>query len=321
MKIIGHQKIIDYLVKSVHRKKLAQSYLFCGPAQVGKKMVAKYFAATILCEQEENPCLQCDSCLRVAQDEHPDIYYVQPEENKEIIGINQIRSMKNAAIFSPFSGSAKIVIIEKADNLSKAAANSLLKILEDPPDRVFIILLAQGLANLPSTIYSRCQVLRLKPPHSSEIISFLQEEFNFDQEKAEKITSLSWGLPGRAINLVKNKELGLKKQEELISKFLFFLTERDNLENKIKLSDLILKSESQESLFVLLQVVRDFYLIKAGLNSATALKEEQKKKLAQMYSFLELRLFAQEIMRVRNQLTAPLNKKLLIENLFFNNFT
>jgi DNA polymerase-3 subunit delta' len=228
--------------------------------------------------------------------------------------------VKNIVIFSPFSGSAKIVIIEEADNLSKAAANSLLKILEDPPAHVFLILLAQGLANLPSTIYSRCQILRFKTPHFSEIISFLQEEFNLSQEKAQKITRLSWGLPGRAINLAKNKELGLKEQEELISKFLFFLRERDNLEDKIKLSDLILKSESRESLFVLLQVIRDFYLIKAGVSSAIILKGEQKKKLAQMYSFLELRLFAQEIMRVRNQLTAPLNKKLLVENLFFSNF-
>jgi DNA polymerase-3 subunit delta' len=297
MKIIGHQKIIDYLIKAARHEKLAQSYLFCGPAQVGKRLVAKYFAATILCEQGEAPCFRCDSCLRVAQEEHPDIYYVRPEENKEIISIDQIRAVKNIVIFSPFSGSAKIVIIEEADNLSKAAANSLLKILEDPPAHVFLILLAQGLANLPSTIYSRCQILRFKTPHFSEIISFLQEEFNLSQEKAQKITRLSWGLPGRAINLAKNKELGLKEQEELIS-----------------------KSESRESLFVLLQVIRDFYLIKAGVSSAIILKGEQKKKLAQMYSFLELRLFAQEIMRVRNQLTAPLNKKLLVENLFFSNF-
>lgn len=319
MKIIGHQKNIDYLTKAIRQKKMAQSYLFYGSAQIGKKLIAKYFAATLLCEQKKGPCFQCDSCSRIIQDEHPDIYYLRPEENKEIISISQIREMKNAVFFTPFSGSAKIVIIEKADNLNKAAANSLLKLLEDPPPRVFVILLVQGLSNLPSTIYSRCQVLRFQVPRFSEIISFLQEELNFSSEKARKIVSLSWGLPGRAINLAKSKDLGLQKREELISKFLLFLRERDNLEDKIKLSELILKAESRESLFVLLQVIRDLYLIKAGANPVV-ISKEKKEELTQEYSFLELYLFAQEIMRVRNQLMAPLNKKLLVENLFFNNF-
>ena len=319
MNIVGSQRIIEFLKNSIKNKRLCQSYLFCGPEYVGKKMIAIHFAASLLCDSQNFPCLECESCRQVFQGKHPDVYYVGKIEDKEI-GIDQIRKIKGIVNLTPLSGSSKIVIIEEADSLTISAANSLLKLLEDTPPNVFIILLARGFGNLPATLRSRCQVLRFLPPSSEELSCFLKKEFDLSLIDAQKISNLSLNLPRLAIKLAENKEEGFKNRENLMEKFIFFLSERNNLENKFKLANLILKSETKQTLFFLLQFIRDLVLIKLKLSPSSTLERKKLLDLSEKYSKTELYLFMNQILRTQSWIDRHANKKLSIENLVINDF-
>jgi len=319
MNIVGHQKIIEFLKNSIRNKRICQSYLFCGPEYVGKKITAMYFAASLLCDSQNFPCEQCDSCRQVFQGKHPDVYYVDKIDDKDI-SIDQIRKIKSIVNLAPFSGSYKIVIIENADSLTVSATNSLLKLLEDTPSHVIIILLARGFGNLSATIRSRCQILRFLPPSSKELSCFLKKEFNLSLIDAQKISNLSLNLPGLAIKLAHNKEEGFRSREDLMEKFIFFLSERNNLENKFKLANLILKVNTKQTLFFLLQFVRDLALVKLKLTPSSTLGEKKLLNLSEKYSQMELYFFMNQILRTQSWLDRYANKKLSIENLVINDF-
>jgi len=319
MNIVGHQKIIKFLKNSIRNKRLCQSYLFCGPEHIGKETTAIYFAASLLCNSQNFPCEQCESCRQVFQGKHPDVYYVGKINDKEI-SIDQIRKVKRVSNLAPLSGSSKIVIIEEADSLTIPAANSLLKLLEDTPPNVFIILLARGFGNLPVTLRSRCQILRFLPPSSGELSCFLKKEFNLSLIDAQKISNLSLNLPGLAIKLAQKKEEGFKNRGDLMEKFIFFLSERDNLENKFQLANLILKFDTKQTLFFLLQFIRDLTLVKLKLNPSITLEKRKLLDLSEKYSQIELYLFMDQILRTQSWLDRHANKRLSIENLIINNF-
>ena len=319
MNIIGHQKIIEFLKNSIKNKRIAQSYLFCGPEYVGKKTTAIHCAASLLCDSQNIPCEQCESCLQVFQGKHPDVYCVGKIEDKDI-SIDQIRKIKRIVNLAPLSGSSKIVIIEEADSLTISASNSLLKLLEDTPPNVFIILLVRGFGNLPTTIRSRCQILRFLPLSPKELSCFLKKEFDLSLVDAQKISNLSLNLPRLAIKLAQNKGEGFKNREDLMEKFIFFLSERNNLENKFKLANLILKSETKQTLFFLLQFIRDLTLIKLKLSPSSTLEKNKLLDLSKKYSQNELYLFMNQILRTQAWLDKYANKKLSIENLVINDF-
>ena len=319
MNIVGHQKIIEFLKNSIKNKRLAQSYLFCGPEYVGKKTTAIYFAASLLCDSQNFPCEQCESCHQVFQGKHPDVYCVGKIDDKDI-SIDQVRKVKGIINLAPLFGSSKIVIIEEADSLTISAANSLLKLLEDTPPHVFIILLARGFGNLPATLRSRCQILRFLPPSSKELSCFLKKEFDLSLVDAQKISNLSLNLPRLAIKLAENKEEAFKSREDLMEKFIFFLSERNNLENKFKLASLILKLKTKQTLFFLLQFIRDLTLVKLHLTPSSTLEKKKLLDLSEKYSQMELYLFMNQILRTQSWLDRYANKKLSIENLVINDF-
>ena len=298
---------------------MCQSYLFCGPEHIGKKTTAIYFAASLLCNSQDFPCEQCESCRQVFQGKHPDVCCVSKIDDKEI-SVDQVRKVKRATNLAPFSGSSKIVIIEEADSLTISAANSLLKLLEDAPPNVFMILLARGFGSLPVTLRSRCQILRFLPPSLEELSCFLKKEFNLSLIDAQKISNLSLNLPGLAIELAQNKEEGFKNREDLMEKFIFFLSERDNLENKFQLANLILKFDTKQTLFFLLQFIRDLILIKLKLNPSIALEKKKLLDLSEKYSKTELYFFTNQILRTQSWLSRHINKRLLIENLVMSDF-
>ena len=319
MNIVGHQKIIEFLKNSIKNKRLAQSYLFCGSEHIGKKTTAIYFAASLLCDVKDFPCQECESCCHVFKGRHPDIYSVGKIDDKDI-SIDQIRKVKGIVSLAPLSGSSKVVIIEDADSLTISAANSLLKLLEDTPPHVFIILLVRGFSNLPTTVRSRCQILRFLPPSIEELSRFLKEKFSLSLIEAQKISNLSLNLPGLAIKLAEDKEKGFRDYENLTEKFIFFLSERNNLENKFKLADLILKFDIKQTLFFLLQFIRDLALVKLGLNPSSTLEKNKLLNLSKKYSQTELYLFMNQILKTQIWLNKYANKKLSIENLILNDF-
>ena len=106
----------------------------------------------------------------------------------------------------------------------------------------------------------------------------------------------------------------------MTEKFIFFLLERNNLENKFKLADLILKLDIKQTLFFLLQFVRDLALVKLELNPSNSLEKDKLLNLSKKYSQTELYLFMNQILKTQIWLNKYANKKLSIENLMLNDF-
>ena len=139
--------------------RVSHAYLFTGSEGLGKTAAAMDFSQALLCEApvDGGPCGWCRSCRQVMHGNHPDYHWVGPSGAS--IKIQQMREVRRTVGFRPYQGGRRVVIIEQADKMTKEAANSLLKTLEEPPPETHFILLTDRVQNLPPTIVSRCQCI------------------------------------------------------------------------------------------------------------------------------------------------------------------
>lgn len=182
--IEGNEGIISRLEDRVANGRLSHAYIFEAPAAFDKTGFAKSFIKGILCPdgRGEN-CGRCSSCIKVDHDGHEDIIYIDIPEDRQHIVADQIKELQLRLSVKPF-GSRNIVVIRNADYMVDAAANKLLKTLEEPPGDTIIILLSENMEELLPTIRSRCVKFSLD-------MSLNNEVKGKDAEKAEKIAELS----------------------------------------------------------------------------------------------------------------------------------
>lgn len=209
--IIGHKKAIDYLKAYSARKNLAHAYLFYGSESIGKSLVARAFAATLLCQS--HGCGQCPCCLKVLTDKYPDVYFIEPEGN--FIVIEQIHELQRQVVLKPFEASGKAFLINDAETMTLEAANSFLKTLEEPPRDVYFILVTANMDSLLPTIVSRCQKVSFTPLSTKTVREALISNFSLSREEAEFLARFSEGIIGRAIKMI-NTDYG-RRRDEMIS--------------------------------------------------------------------------------------------------------
>lgn len=152
-KILGHEKQITRLKALANQKPSSCSWLFCGPSGVGKKQLALALTQGLFCPN--GGCGTCSSCLKIQSGNHPDVSVVVPQGAS--IKIDQIRSTIKFMSLKSFEGKGKVVIIDEAHLITTQGANSLLKVLEEPPENSYFILITSQRGALLSTIQSRCQ--------------------------------------------------------------------------------------------------------------------------------------------------------------------
>jgi len=143
-------------------KRLPHALLLKGPAGMGKLRFAENFAQLLLCAapNKQVACGGCHACHLFTQKTHPDFYLIQAELTSKVIKIEQIRMVCSDILQT---ARQKIVIIELAEALHAAAANAMLKTLEEPSGNTLIILISQQVAKVPITLRSRCQTITFKP--------------------------------------------------------------------------------------------------------------------------------------------------------------
>ena len=162
-------------------------------------------------------CGQCASCRALRQGVHGDFCVIRRPDGKVAIGIDQIRQATQALQQTPLYGSIKVVLIEAADQMTLSAANSLLKILEEPPGNAFLLLATAAMWQLPPTVRSRCQRLSLAPPTVEQAQHWLQAEGGMDAEAAIQGLRLC---DGKAISaLMLEKEGALLTRQALVQSF------------------------------------------------------------------------------------------------------
>lgn len=318
MDIIGHQKNIYFLERSIANKQLAHAYLFYGPKGVGRATVAEYFISRLFCQNKKGPCGQCPACQQVSKRIHPDVFWIQDSLKKEKISIEQARQAQTFLFSTPIAAPYKIVIIKEVENFTLPAANSFLKILEEPPDKSIIILIGRSFNNIIPTLRSRCQVLRFNFPLRREIIDYLKDKCFLSQTESLTILNFALGQPGRAIKFAQDTEK-IEQRKKITKQMLSFLN--IDADNKFRLADLIVNSEisQKQALENLLIVVRDILLAKLNLNPINQEFFKQLKSLSLRYSFKKITDLIEGIYQIEFLLAANVNPRLAIEAILINN--
>ncbi len=203
-KTVGHDKAIRTLNRSITAERLAHSYLITGPSKIGKTTLALDIARAANCTSDNRPCGTCRQCQRITPGLHPDVRTIGLEAARSgrlrtQISIEQVREIQRDASLLPYEGRSRVFIFENGEKLSGEAANSLLKTLEEPPDRVIIIIVASDANAVLPTILSRCRRIDLRTAPPGIIADYLVEEKSLSRERAEEISGLSGGRIGWAI--------------------------------------------------------------------------------------------------------------------------
>ncbi len=220
--IVGHEHAIDLLRRTLIAQQVRHAYLLTGPEHIGKSLLARRFAQTLLCtggpdphQAPANPCNTCLSCRKVMHDNHPDLHIIAREPGKQFILIEQVRMLQSDAARKTLEGRRNIFILQDAHEMNPQAANCLLKTLEEPEQDVVLLLTAPDPGLLLPTILSRVQQVSLHLLTTSQIKNALVEQWETDPEEATLIAALAAGRMGWAISAVEDDDVLAERKLQL----------------------------------------------------------------------------------------------------------
>lgn len=221
--VIGHGRALRVLGRALSAGRASHAYLITGPAHVGKMTVARDLAMRLTCPGDD-PAGEHGQRGKVMRGVHPDVAVVPVDADgslhedgraRTMVTIEQVRRVSRDAALQPFEGDRKVFIFEDADRLTEEASNALLKTLEEPPERVAIVLLASGEGAVLPTIASRCQLLRLRPVPWPDLSEELVARFGLGADGALELARTCGGRPGLAIRMATDEEFRTGIEEAL----------------------------------------------------------------------------------------------------------
>ncbi len=206
--VVGQEAITATLRKAIEQDRVHHGYLFCGTRGVGKTSMARILAKSLNCLESDGPtakpCCKCDSCVNIARGEDVDVVEIDAASNT---GVDNIRELRNNAIYRPARSRFKIYIIDEVHMLSKGAFNALLKTLEEPPGHVKFIFATTEANKVPATILSRVQRFDFKaivPAKIAAQLDFICKEENVksDEPALKRLARLANGSMRDALSLL-----------------------------------------------------------------------------------------------------------------------
>lgn len=176
-------QLIQRFQQIIAHKTLSHAYLFFGPVGSGEEQFAQWLAMRLLCPhvQKGMPCGQCRVCQQIMAGDHPDVLTLQPQG--QMIKVDDIRWLKREASKSGMESQYRIFIIKDADQMNTSAANSLLKVLEEPVNNVLILLITHAKEKILPTIISRVQTVLFKPIAMQSLLTELQKQIPLTKTK------------------------------------------------------------------------------------------------------------------------------------------
>lgn len=260
-RIVGQDDIIQRLKQSVQENKVASSYLFYGPAGVGKLTTAFELAKAVNCYnlQKGDSCDECSSCRKINHFTHPDVTYIFPIPNFELdeekggfkkqvdeeqvsayinrrkqkpylpfyfnksteIRIDYIRMLQKRIIYRPQEGNYRVLIFENADQMNQSSANAFLKTLEEPPEYVILILTTTKVNSLLPTIISRCQKVHFNSVSIQDVEKLLVEQYHHRDDEAKIYARICNGNVENAIRMAEEEQVKIREQSLEILNYVY----------------------------------------------------------------------------------------------------
>jgi len=332
--IIGQEHVVQTLSNAISSGMVSHAYLFSGPRGSGKTTLARLLAKAVNCRNRQanqfEPCDKCPSCLEIKEGRSLDLIEIDAASHR---GIDEIRELRDGIKFAPAKEKYKVFIVDESHQLTREAANALLKTLEEPPSHAIFILATTEIHKMIPTIISRCQKFDFRKLTLLEIIKRLEivcrkEKAKIDRAALEIIALNSAGSIRDAEGLLDQAltfagtlgREGMIKVDEikdllgladtiLISKFVDFILEKDRQKAINFLQEIFNKGyDPQEFAKALVGYLRQSLLLKIGLNLMNPVivgltQEEQIKMQNQIKE-----LSSSEIQRALNVFLEAENK-------------
>jgi DNA polymerase III subunit delta' len=215
--LVGQDDVVDQLQQAVeaargeHVHGFTHAWLFTGPPGSGRSVAARAFAAALQCP--DGGCGECHACQTVRAGSHPDVDVVTPAGLS--IGVAEAREIVLRSSMAPGRGGWQVVLLEDADRLTEAAANALLKAIEEPPPRGVFLLCVPSADDLPPTIRSRCRLVRLRTPSATAVAAQLVARDGVDPAIAAFAARAAQGHVGRARRLATDEDARMQRRDAL----------------------------------------------------------------------------------------------------------
>lgn len=299
--IYSHTKALESIQRDFKDNKLQHTSLVAGPPEIGKFTVLKKLAQVIHCE--EGGCFKCNTCRLIDEESHIDTFIFKTEGNE--LGIKDFRTLQKYLNLSP-QNKYKVVIIQDVERLSIPLQNSMLKILEEPPEYVIFLLSTSNLDNLLDTIVSRARIYKMGLASDIEVKEYLDKEFNdLSLDKKLQIQFFAAGKIGKANSLAVNSDMFNRfnewkaKIEEADTNSAEFFA--------LKLAEEINEYEKPE-ITEFLELLISYYRQKMLASQNKFEKKEFSNKIMECFKSLDL-------------LSKNVNVKISLEVLFLHCFT
>ena len=319
--IIGQERAIKILTKSLKENKVSSSYIFVGSEGTGKKLTAIELTKAVNClnlNKNLEACDNCHSCNEINKQCCPDLKIV--ESTKGSIKIEQIRNIRKEIELKPFRSKKKVYIIDQAEKMTIEASNCLLKTIEEPPYYAIIILVCSKIDPILPTIVSRCQIVNFGLINFLKIKEILLNKINnLEKDKAEIISKLAQGSIGKAFKLTADKEYFIRREEVLDYLYAIFPGKYDD-DIFAKVEKMLSEIDRIEEILEMIKLwYRDILIIKNTGDQKYIVncdKLEILGKKSQIYSQKMLIDILDYLEQVEEYLMKNVNKRLVLERLY-----
>jgi len=201
----GHWSFFN---QRLEQDRLAHALMLTGPAGSGKNALAAAMVARLLCKEDQaQACGHCRSCQLLEGGAHPDYFDIHPEEDSKVIKVEQVRGLIGRLDLTTSISARKVAYIHPAETMNAAAANALLKSLEEPAGETVLILVSDNPGRLPVTIRSRCQSISIDQPERGVVAEWLEARSGAAREVLNAALQAAGGSPLRALHYLDSPEL------------------------------------------------------------------------------------------------------------------
>ena len=200
----------SFFIQRFKSDRIAHALMIEGPADSGKLALADAMVGKLLCTQDqgqERACGQCRSCKLRVGGAHPDYFHIHPEEGSEVIKVDQVRALISKLDLTTSVSTRKVAYIHPAESMNGAAANALLKSLEEPAGMTVLILVSHDPGRLPVTIRSRCQAISVTQPDTQLVLDWLEKSSGKSSEQVSAALQAAGGSPLRAAHYLDSPQL------------------------------------------------------------------------------------------------------------------